>query len=125
MNTAYISCIPTGTELLIMQKDGYRFKMDGKIVATNKVKNFIKDGLEMKMQGIKFEKVSYEEFYKEFKSANEADKIYSWADDSEIKKIYDQIILPKRSTIGSAGYDFMLPYDVYGKGIYHNNSNRN
>ncbi len=28
------------------------------------------------------------------------------------KEQYDQIILPKRSTLGSAGYDFFMPYDL-------------
>ena len=28
------------------------------------------------------------------------------------KEQYDQIILPKRSTVGSAGYDFFMPYDL-------------
>ncbi len=54
----------------------------------------------------KFEKVSYEQFYKDFKDTF---PLYS---DNEIKDIYDNIKLPKRATTGSAGYDFFSPIDV-------------
>ena len=54
----------------------------------------------------KFEKVSYEQFYKDFK---ETFPLYS---DNEIKDIYDNIKLPKRATTGSAGYDFFSPIDI-------------
>ena len=30
----------------------------------------------------------------------------------ETKEFYDFVILPKRATTGSAGYDFYLPYDL-------------
>lgn len=45
-----------------------------------------------------FEKISFDQF----------------VNDSNIsdKKIYDDIILPKRATIGSAGYDFVCPFDL-------------
>lgn len=50
----------------------------------------------------KFEKVSYEQF--------EKDMLKSFANDKEtIKDIYDNIQLPKRSTVGAAGYDFFIP----------------
>lgn len=52
---------------------------------------------------IKFEKVSFEQFEKDCK------KIGLWTDE-EIKRAYDGIILPKRSTSGSAGYDFITPF---------------
>ena len=47
----------------------------------------------------KFEKVSFEEFKKAFDNKSV----------EEIQKIYDEIKLPKRATIGSAGYDFYTP----------------
>ena len=47
----------------------------------------------------KFEKVSFEEFKKAFDNKSVED----------IQKIYDEIKLPKRATIGSAGYDFYTP----------------
>lgn len=53
----------------------------------------------------KFEKVSFEEFYKGYKG--EFDKT-----DDEIKAIYDSIKLPKRATKYSAGYDFYAPEDI-------------
>ena len=47
-----------------------------------------------------FEKVSLQEFEKAFE-----DKILA-------KEIYELIKLPKRATIGSAGYDFFAPIDI-------------
>lgn len=55
-----------------------------------------------------FYKISYEQFEKDYKKLNpNCDK-----SDKEIKQIYDGIKLPKRATVGSAGYDFFLPYDI-------------
>ncbi len=45
----------------------------------------------------KFEKVSYEQFAKDFGENSQA--------------IYENIKLPKRATKGSAGYDFFAPFD--------------
>ena len=47
-----------------------------------------------------FEKISFEEFKKAFDNKSV----------EEIQKIYDEIKLPKRATIGSAGYDFYAPF---------------
>ncbi len=47
----------------------------------------------------KFEKVSFGIFSEEF------------TDKEKAKIIYDGIILPKRATAGSAGYDFHSPFD--------------
>ena len=52
---------------------------------------------------IKFEKVSYEQFKKD------CEKISLWSE-KEIKDAYDGIVLPKRATKGSAGYDFVTPF---------------
>lgn len=52
----------------------------------------------------KFEKVSFEIFKSAFDSET--------ADLKEIQKIYDGIKLPRRATVGSAGYDFFVPYDI-------------
>ena len=54
----------------------------------------------------KFEKVSYEQFKKDMLKLN------ANLTNEKIKGIYDNIQLPKRSTIGSAGYDFFLPFEV-------------
>lgn len=58
----------------------------------------------------KFEKVSYEQFRKDWYNAFD----YPETDMTEknIKECYDSIKLPKRSTLGSAGYDFFLPFNV-------------
>lgn len=72
----------------------------------------------------KFEKVSYEQFKKDWEDT------FSWSDmmdmgllprefadpklpEKVIKNIYDNIKLPKRATYGSAGYDFFSPIGIY------------
>lgn len=56
------------------------------------------------MKGVaKFEKVSFEQYKKDFKDTFDN---YS---DEQIKQIYNDIKLPKRATKGSAGYDFYSP----------------
>ncbi len=45
-----------------------------------------------------FEKVSFDEFQKAF--------------EEDVKKMYEEINLPKRATTGSAGYDFYAPFDI-------------
>jgi len=45
----------------------------------------------------KFEKVSYTQYQK---------------DEEQASQYYQDIKLPKRATIGSAGYDFYMPYDL-------------
>lgn len=47
----------------------------------------------------KFEKVSFNQFEKDYKESE------------NLKEIYDGIVLPKRATKGSAGYDFYAPQD--------------
>ena len=51
----------------------------------------------------KFEKVSYEQFEKDWLKNNPQDS------QEQAKEIYDQILLPQRATSGSAGYDFHAP----------------
>ena len=53
-----------------------------------------------------FEKVSYEQFEKDWK------KNFPDTTDSDIRKIYDQTVLPVRATTGSAGYDFHCPVSI-------------
>ena len=53
---------------------------------------------------IKFEKVSFEQF------KTDVSKIYAGVDDEYIEWCYANIKLPKRSTKGSAGYDFFMPF---------------
>jgi dUTP pyrophosphatase len=63
----------------------------------------------------KFEKVSFEQFKKDWVNAfssrfNELDEDVI---NDIVHKIYDSIKLPKRATTGSAGYDFFLPTNEY------------
>lgn len=53
----------------------------------------------------KFHKVSYEQFYHDWKDC-------FGSSDAQIEAIYDGIMLPKRATAGSAGYDFFSPIDI-------------
>ena len=60
---------------------------------------------------LRFEKVAFEEF----KSA----MLKNFGDDfprDVLQKIYDNIKLPKRSTKGSAGYDFYAPFNIHMPG---------
>ena len=50
----------------------------------------------------RFEKVSFNQYLESFDNKSE----------EEIKEIYDSIMLPKRATKGSAGYDFYAPFDI-------------
>lgn len=49
---------------------------------------------------MKFEKVSYKQFY---------DDYHDLQSESFLRSVYDGIKLPKRATKGSAGYDFFAP----------------
>ncbi len=51
----------------------------------------------------KFEKVSRGQFTEAWKK--------NFGADSDADTVYDRIILPKRATVGSAGYDFFAPGD--------------
>lgn len=52
---------------------------------------------------MKFEKVSYEEF-------NKAMLDIVGTNEEFIRDCYDSLVLPKRATVGSAGYDFFSPF---------------
>lgn len=54
----------------------------------------------------KFEKVSFEQFKKDWNKTFEGEDAYT---EQEIKDIYNKIELPTRATKGSAGYDFKSP----------------
>ena len=54
----------------------------------------------------RFEKVSLEQFKHDWKNA------FPLYRDDEIEYIYENIMLPKRSTVGSAGYDFYLHSNI-------------
>jgi dUTP pyrophosphatase len=53
----------------------------------------------------RFEKVSYNQFLQDYKDT-------FGFDEDKIKEIYDNIKMPKRATVGSAGYDFYAPIDI-------------
>ena len=56
------------------------------------------------MKIAKFEKVSFEQF--------EKDWLKNFPDTNDVKAVYDSIKLPKRATTGSAGYDFYAPANI-------------
>lgn len=59
----------------------------------------------------KFEKVSYEQFRKDYidayRHSTDLHDHEEW-----LKKVYDGIKLPQRATVGSAGYDFYAPFNM-------------
>lgn len=55
----------------------------------------------------KFEKVSFEQFSKDWLKA--------FPDTKDVKSVYDGIKIPFRATVGSAGYDFFAPDDIVVK----------
>ena len=61
----------------------------------------------MKMKIAKFGKVSYEQFEKD--AAKKISDYYKTTDEG-IKKVYEKIIMPVRSTKHSAGYDIRSPF---------------
>ncbi|MCI8342079.1 MAG: deoxyuridine 5'-triphosphate nucleotidohydrolase [Firmicutes bacterium] len=54
----------------------------------------------------KFEKVSFSVFLQHWKD------ILGEASENSVREIYDSIELPKRATLGSAGYDFFCPETI-------------
>lgn len=54
---------------------------------------------------MRFEKVSRKEFTNSLKFLHSVDRKY-------LNDMYDNIILPKRSTVGSVGYDFFMPFGI-------------
>ena len=61
----------------------------------------------MKMKIAKFGKVSYEQFEKD--AVKKVPSYYKTMDEG-IKKVYEKIIMPARSTKHSAGYDIRSPF---------------
>lgn len=63
----------------------------------------------------KFEKVSFEQFKKDWEKAclpqERSREPLEVLPEEKIREIYDRLELPTRSTAGSAGYDFHIPYD--------------
>lgn len=69
------------------------------------VEKLVKEKMEKFGEDIaNFEKVSFEQFYKDCK-----DLVYN---EDEAKKIYDKIQLPTASTLGSSGFDFVTPFEI-------------
>lgn len=62
---------------------------------------------------MKFEKVSLEQFTRDYMATKGRGKVPSPELAAEIEEIWERIKLPERSTKGSAGYDFFLPYGIY------------
>lgn len=56
----------------------------------------------------KFEKVSFEQFKKDWLNMF---PYFSYKEEEEIYRIWSNIKLPKRATKGSAGYDFYIPFN--------------
>lgn len=57
----------------------------------------------------RFEKVSLKQFIVDWRNTFECDVSQDNMSDQKLTEIYDNIDLPKRATLGSAGYDFFSP----------------
>ena len=62
----------------------------------------------------KFEKISYEQWHKD----------YGDNDQHTFDAVLDEIPMPKRATKGSAGYDFITPFDIHFFQLVTNSCNR-
>jgi len=58
-----------------------------------------------------FQKVSFEQFLHVCKKLQHSGEMF-FAGEDEIRMYYDGIQLPRRATVGSAGYDFFAPFPV-------------
>lgn len=65
---------------------------------------------------MRFHKVSLEQFTKDYLKCNGYKDDYNLEIDDNLSKsivdMWENIKLPKRSTSGSAGYDFFAPFDL-------------
>lgn len=70
---------------------------------------------------MKFYKVSLEQFTKDYLKCNGYEDDYNLEIDDNLSKdiidMWENIKLPKRSTSGSAGYDFFAPFDLWISGV--------
>ena len=58
---------------------------------------------------IRFEKVSFEQFKNDYNKLLVTEDTYAL--EEYIRQVYDDIKLPERATVDSAGYDFFAPFD--------------
>lgn len=61
---------------------------------------------------IKFEKVSFEEYRKAVVEYIESQHKFCDVDEDSLKREYEELKLPQRSTCRSAGYDFFAPFNM-------------
>ena len=57
-----------------------------------------------------FEKVSYDQFAKDVRTYNQS---HIDIEQTSLYEIWENLKPPQRSTSGSAGYDFFMPFDLY------------
>lgn len=69
---------------------------------------FVSNSRELKIEPYGFEKISYNQF------VNDWCKIYNEEEPNLdiLRDIYDDIIIPRRATESSAGYDFFMPFNI-------------
>ena len=63
---------------------------------------------------MKFQKVSLEQFIKDYLKCKYGNTLFDLTDEDqfELRSVYEGIKLPQRGTKGSSGYDFYIPYTV-------------
>ncbi len=60
----------------------------------------------------RFEKVTFEQFVKDFNKQIENGELSELTGKTDLNEMYEAIVLPYRKTKGSAGHDFIAPFDI-------------
>ena len=60
----------------------------------------------------RFEKVTFEQFIKDINKQIENEELTEFVGKQDLNEMYKAIVLPYRKTKGSAGHDFIAPFDI-------------
>lgn len=60
----------------------------------------------------RFEKVSFNQFTNDINEQIKKGELGEWVGKEDLNEMYESIVLPYRKTKGSAGHDFIAPFDI-------------
>lgn len=60
----------------------------------------------------RFEKVSFDQFINDINEQIKKGELGEWVGKEDLNEMYESIMLPYRKTKGSAGHDFITPFDI-------------
>lgn len=60
----------------------------------------------------RFEKVSFNQFIDDINKQIKNGELSEWVGTEDLNEMYESIVLPHRKTKGSAGHDFIAPFDI-------------